>query len=70
MIYNENTKKFDIIDVFYVNLRTKTTIKLKSQMVENIIEILENTFLTPFHDELDAAKLYNILYGQSVDDSI
>ena len=39
-------------------------------MVENIMEILENTFLTPFHNELDAAKLYNIVSGQPVDDSI
>ena len=34
------------------------------------MEVLENTFLSPFHDELDAAKLYNIVSGQPVDDSI
>ena len=39
-------------------------------MVENRMEVLENTFLSPFHDELDAAKLYNIVSGQPVDDSI
>ena len=39
-------------------------------MVENIMEILENTFLSPFHDELDAAKLYNVASGQPVDDFI
>ena len=39
-------------------------------MVENIMEVLGNTFLSPFHDELDAAKLYNIVPGQPVDGSI
>ena len=39
-------------------------------MEENIIEVLENTFLSPFHDELDPAKLYSIVSGQSLDDSI
>ena len=39
-------------------------------MIENRMEVLENTFLSPFHDELDAAKLYNIVSGQPVDDSI
>ena len=34
------------------------------------MEVLENTFLSPFHDEIDAAKLYNIVSGQPVDDSI
>ena len=29
-------------------------------MGENIIVVLENTFLSPFHNKLDAAKLYNI----------
>ena len=39
-------------------------------MVEHRMEVLKNTFLSPFHDELDAAKLYNIVSGQPVDDSI
>ena len=34
------------------------------------MEVLENTFLSLFHDKLDAAKLYNIVFGQPVDDSI
>ena len=34
------------------------------------MEVLENTFLSPFHDEIDAAKLYNIVSGQPVNDSI
>ena len=38
-------------------------------MVENRMEVLDNTFLSPFHDELDAAKLY-VVSGQPVDDSI
>ena len=39
-------------------------------MIENIMGVLESTFLSPFHDELDAAKLFNIVSGQPVDDSI
>ena len=39
-------------------------------MVENRMEVLENTFLILFHDKLDAPKLYNIASGQPVDDSI
>ena len=39
-------------------------------MVENRMEVLENTFLSPFHDKLDAAKPYNIVSSQPVDDSI
>ena len=39
-------------------------------MVEHRMEVLKNTFLSPFYDELDAAKLYNIVSGQPVDDSI
>ena len=38
-------------------------------MVENRIEVLENTFLSPFHDELDAVS-FNIVSGQPNDDSI
>ena len=38
-------------------------------MVENRMEVLENTFLSPFHDELDAVS-FNIVSGQPVDDSI
>ena len=38
-------------------------------MVENRIEVLENTFLSPFHDELDAVS-FNIVSGQPVDGSI
>ena len=38
-------------------------------MVENRIEVLENTFLSPSHDELDAVS-FNIVSGQPVDDSI
>ena len=34
------------------------------------MEVLENTFRGPFHDELDVAKLCNIVSGQPVDDSI
>ena len=34
------------------------------------MEVLENTFPGLFHDELDAAKLCNIVSGQPVDDSI
>ena len=45
-------------------------IKKSNVMVENIIEVLENTFLSQFHDELDAAMLPNIVSGQTVDDSI
>ena len=45
-------------------------IKKSNLMVENIMEVLENTFLSSFHDELDAAKLYNIVSGQPVDDSV
>ena len=39
-------------------------------MVGNRMEVLENTFLSPFHDVLDDAKLCNIVSGQPVDDSI
>ena len=39
-------------------------------MEENIMEVLENTFLSPFHDELYAVKVYNIVSGQSHNDSI
>ena len=45
-------------------------IKNANIMVENIMEVLENNFLTPFHDEIDGAKLYNILSGQLIHDSI
>ena len=45
-------------------------IKKSNVMVENIIEVLENTFLSQFHDELDAAMLHNIVSGQTVGDSI
>ena len=38
-------------------------------MVENRMEVLENTFLSPLHDELDVAS-FNIASGQPVDDSI
>ena len=39
-------------------------------MVESIMEVLETTFQSPFHDELDDAKLYNIVSGQPIDDSV
>ena len=39
-------------------------------MGENIIVVLENTFLSPFHDKLDAAKLYNIVTSQPVHDTM
>ena len=39
-------------------------------MIENIMEILENTFLIPFRDKLDASKLYNIVSDQPIDDSL
>ena len=45
-------------------------IKMSNVMVENRMEVLENTFLSPFHDERDAAKPYDIVSGQPVDDSI
>ena len=45
-------------------------IKKSNVIVENIMKVLENTFLSPFHDELDPAKLYNIASGQAIDDSI
>ena len=44
-------------------------IKKSNVMVENRMEVLDNTFLSPFHDELDAAS-FNIVTGQPVDDSI
>ena len=39
-------------------------------MEENIIKVLENTFLNPFNNELDAGKLYNIVSGQLLHDSM
>ena len=39
-------------------------------MIEKRMEVLENTFPSQFHDELDAAKLHNIVSEQPVDDSI
>ena len=45
-------------------------IKKSIVMVENIVEVSENTFPSPFHDEVDAAKFYNIISGQPVDDFI
>ena len=39
-------------------------------MVENILHVLVNTFLRPFHDELEPAKFYNIVSGQPTGDSI
>ena len=39
-------------------------------MVGNRMEVLENTFLSPFHDVVDDGKLCNIVSGQPVDDSI
>ena len=33
------------------------------------MKVLENTFLSPFHNELDATS-FNIVSGQPVDDSI
>ena len=32
--------------------------------------LLENIFLSAFHDKLDAVRLYNIASGQPVDDSV
>ena len=37
-------------------LMRPSEIKKSTVMVENIMEVLENTFRSPFHDELDAAK--------------
>ena len=51
-------------------LMRPSEIKKPIVMVENIMEVLENTSLSPFHDELDAAKFYNIISGQPVDDFI
>ena len=45
-------------------------IKKSVVMIENIMEVLGNTFLIPFCDKLDASKLYNIVSDQSIDDSI
>ena len=45
-------------------------IKKSVVMIENIMEVLRNTFLIPFCDKLDASKLYNIISDQSIDDSI
>ena len=45
-------------------------IKKPVVMIENIMEILENTFLIPFRDKLDASKLYNIVSDQPIDDSL
>ena len=39
-------------------------------MGENIIVVLENTFLSPFHDKLDAAKLYNIVASHPIHDTM
>ena len=44
-------------------------IKKSNAMVQSRIEVLENTFLSPFHDELDAVS-FNIVSGQPVDGSI
>ena len=44
-------------------------IKKSNVILENIMEVLQNKFLSPFHDKLDAAKLYNIS-SQPVDNSI
>ena len=51
-------------------LKRPSEIKKSIVIVENIMEVLENTFLSPFHDELDAAKFCNIVSGQPVDDFI
>ena len=48
----------------------RSEIKNPNVMIENIMEALEKTFLSSFHDELDASNLYNIVYGQPVNDSI
>ena len=45
-------------------------IKKSNVILENIMEVLQNKFLSPFHDKLDAAKLYNIISSQPVDNSI
>ena len=44
-------------------------IKKSNVILENIMEVLQNKFLSPFHDKLDAAKLY-IISSQPVDNSI
>ena len=51
-------------------LMRPSEIKKSIVMVENIVEVSENTFPSPFHDEVDAAKFYNIISGQPVDDFI
>ena len=45
-------------------------IKKSVVMIENIMEVLGNTFLISFCDKLDASKLYNIVSDQPIDDSI
>ena len=51
-------------------LLSPSEIKKSNVMVENILHVLVNTFLRPFHDELEPAKLYNIVSGQPTGDSI
>ena len=51
-------------------LLSPSEIKKSNVMVENILQVLVNTFLRPFHDELEPAKLYNIVSGQPAGDSI
>ena len=51
-------------------LMRPSEIKKSIVMVENIVEVSENTFPSPFHGEVDAAKFYNIISGQPVDDFI
>ena len=51
-------------------LMRPSEIKKSIVKVENIMEVSENTFRSPFHDVLDATKSYNVVSGQPVDDCI
>ena len=53
---------------FYKWNAQPSEIKKSNVMAENRMEVLENTFLSPFRTR--CSKLYNIVSGQPVDDSI
>ena len=51
-------------------MHSPSEIKKSNVIVGNRMEVLENTFLSPFRDVLDAAKLCNIISGQPVNNYI
>ena len=55
---------------FYNWNAQSSELKKSIVMVGNRMEVLENTFLSPFHDVVDDGKLCNIVSSQPVDDSI